>query len=251
MATTGTTLKDALQRELIDPGEDEYTEADLLFYVNDAQFAVALLRPDAKAQTAYAKVRNGVTQSLAPAFMYEDTLGATALVRQVRRLQSISHNVTTGATISGPIDRNESDAFNRLLHAQASLAEEADNYSYNRENPLTYYLYPGINAAGVDRLIQIEVSVVPLQLAALTDQDRIDIDDIYVPAIMEWSMFRAWSRDTERSATSRRAMNRFRNFFSLLGVSIQADTLINPQVLDTHAMLLASSLQGAGRRITP
>ena len=248
MAVTGTTIKNAVRRELIAPDAAEYTDDDLLYYINDAQFAVTLLRPDAKAQIAYAKVRRGVTQSLTPASMYEDGIGADALVRPVRRLQSISHNVMTGTTISGPIARADMDAFNQTLHADTSLAEEADNFAYNKENPLTYYLYPGISAAGVDRFIQVEVSVVPLALAALTSP--LDIDDVYQPAIMEWAIFRAWSRDSERSPTGRRAMTRFRNFFSLMGVSIQADSFINPQQLDTHALLLAS-LQGSDRQVAP
>ena len=251
MAITGQQIADRLKRDLFDPASMEYSEADQVDFINDAQRAIALVRPDAASVIGRIRLRPGRLQNLDNVFneFADDPTADTARV-EARRLMSLSENVVTGSSnpgraIHGPVVRSTLEAF--------EVGEPADdrgvaNYSYNEENPTIFRVYPAVPtttaAPGLTFYAIGEVAIVPKPLVGNTPSDalgeNLSIIDVYAPAVREWCMYMAWARDSLRSDSGANAEQRFRRFFNLLQVKTTADMAISPKIIE-------AALQGVGQ----
>ncbi|MCP5230901.1 MAG: hypothetical protein H6948_02205 [Zoogloeaceae bacterium] len=190
-----------------------YLEASLIEWVNDAQRAVVLVRPDAKAS---------VENILLTASSALQSLPSGAL-----RLGGLLSNMgadgaTPGRGITGPVKREEMDAANPTWRTDTGAYVR--QYVYDEDSPLSFWIYPTLTA---DLYVEAKVYRVPTDIAA--GDDTIDLDDIYGPAIIEWLLYRCYARDSERSPNYTRASRHFKNFFDLLGVKTRGDMWVSPR----------------------
>jgi len=203
---------------LVDVSGDTYTRAEGLHYVNDAQRTVTMLRPDAK---------SGVETVKLVASQTKQTIPSTA-----RRLMGITRNMgadgaTPGNAVRGPVPQEDLDSFDPDWHQTAATVIQ--EYVYDERVPDIYYVYPGAHAM-TQVWAELKLALFPVDLDDETDV--IDLDEIYAPAMLEWVLYRYWSRDEEDNPNWARAARHFKNTFDLLQVKLRPDFAVSPRVLE-------------------
>ena len=267
MAITGTHIITQAQHDLNKVLDLDYAEFRWLDYVNDAQRAVALVRPDSTAISTTIDLEAGAEQRLAGA----------------RRLLSIAHNIFTvngsiekvGDAVGPQVSKKDIDTYEPGWYTERNWGSWVRDYMYNEQNPLVFWVYPGIKSSpelpvddeapypekavavangvqyinnttgplsaeppgtgwtqvtSVDVSVAVEVSVDPDDLRK--EGDNITLEEVYQPALQEWVMYRALVG--HKPPMYNEAMLHFRNFFNLLGVKMKSDLAISPRYIDRH-----------------
>lgn len=186
----------------------------LLSYLNDAQRAVALARPDASANTSSALLVAGTLQ----------TLPAGGL-----RLLDVTRNMGANGTTSGAavrlVDRKAFDLYNSNWPAGSTGTAVVAAFYDHKRNPLSYYVTPPVPASPAVYL-EVCVSKSPTNLTAVSD--AISVSDVYAPALIAWILYRAYSVNTQSQASFQRARSNFEAFAALMGIKTNAEQMDNP-----------------------
>jgi hypothetical protein len=191
---------------LNDPGFPRWPKEELLDYVNDAQRAIVLRRPDA------------FTVDVDDFLCVVGT--KQALPTDALRLIDITRN-ESGRAIKGPFDKSVLDDNYPSWYA-GSTALEAELFIYDERNPKTFYLYPGVVASA--KLTAVYSKAPPAITFAQNEALQvISLDDIYVNAIIEWTMYRCYMKDAEYAANPNKSMMHQNAFRTQLGEKSQAD----------------------------
>lgn len=192
-----------------------WTEPQALSWVNDAQQAICILRPDASTVNHVVQLASGTKQSITG-----------------RRLISVHRNTNDSGSVPGKairlVDRKVKDEFNPDWHMDTA-SNVINEYVYNMADPKTYYVSPPVTSAE-DVYIEVTEAINPAQLADFTD--TINIDDVYSVAITEWMCYRFFGRDSEENPNHQRAMGYLRNFYHLFDMKIPADVAVSPSISD-------------------
>ncbi len=199
---------------LNDKGYVRWPLAELLGYLSAAQKAIVLRRPDAYTVDDDSFTCVAGTKQRLP----DDAL----------RLIDIPRN-STGMAIRGPYDRNVLD--NNYPDWYAGNSEQnAELYLYDPKNPKTFYVYPGI-IAGAE--LTVVYSKVPPKIneAQYNNDETIALDDIYENALLEWVMYRCYSKDAEYAADPNKAMLHLNAFKTQLGEKSQADSAMTKNTI--------------------
>lgn len=208
MATvTVATILKRVNTLLVDPTFTRWPKQELLDYYNDATKAIVLVRPDAYTKNTEFTCAAGTKQ----------TLPADAL-----RLIEVLRNAN-GKVIRYVVRKALDDSYPDW-HS-SNTATTVDNYTYEERDPKTFYLHPGPAAA-----VKVDViySVAP-QSKALAEVESAqspalaDLDDIYINPIIDFMLYRCFSKDAEYSANSNRAAGHYNAFLQQLGEKTQVD----------------------------
>lgn len=196
-----------------DESGDIWTAAEGVAWVNDAQRAIAIARIDASVSRGSMQLVPGIKQSITG-----------------RRLVAVHYNLgSDGATVGLPvrlIERGIKDESDPLWTTETA-ATQIFEYMYDEDNPKNFDVSPPVHAS-TQVHIEVTQGVDPTDCADLNS--TIDLDDIYVPAIIEWVMYRFFGRDSEETPNHQRAISYFGNFFHLLGVKIKSDMFSSPHM---------------------
>ena len=184
-----------------------WPDTELLRYLNDAQHEVVLHKPDASS--------DNITMSLVPGTRQR-------IPNNALRLLDIVRNVTSG-TPPGPghavtlLGRGVLDAQRRGWHAQTPSVT-IEHYIYDPRDPKTFYVYPPATAQARLELI---VSTAPAVINTINDD--IWLDSIYVNVLIDYVLYRAYSKDADFAANLDRAMTHYQAFATALGIKTQGD----------------------------
>jgi hypothetical protein len=198
---------------LNDNGFVRWSKQELLDNLNDAQNAVVIRRPDALIEDVDDFVCVEGTKQQLPS-------GGILLV-------SVDRNAT-GRAIRGPFDK---DTLNRQYpewHA-SPIAKEVELYLYNERKPKVFDVYPGVEDGVV---ISIAYSKTPHTIT-MTENDAdapIEINDIYKNALIEWMLYRCYSKDSEYADPNKSLMH-LNAFKTQIGEKSQADGAMANQVI--------------------
>ena len=197
---------------LNDPGYTRWPKDELLNYLNDAQRAIVLRRPDSYTVDIddFACVK-GVKQALP----------ADAL-----KLIDIPRNAM-GKAIRGPYNRQVLDDNYDEWYA-GNTAQKVELYIYDERNPKTFYVYPGV-VAGVELTLVYSKAPPAIDVAANDSGEVIALDDVYVNAIIEWILYRSYMKDAEYAANPNKSQMHMNAFKSQLGEKSQADVAMMGQ----------------------
>ncbi|ARZ00537.1 hypothetical protein AXW37_06420 [Yersinia ruckeri] len=178
--------------------------AELCADYNDAVRAVILARPDAGATTEILTSVIGTRQQLPE--------GAIRLIEMVK--------LQDGRALR-PVPRDVLDCQYPDWHQMTGPVE---CYIYNESVPKTYYLFPG-----PDRAQHIEAVVArippPVMITHLKDRTPVPIDELYVNPLVDWILFRAFSKDGDAGANLNLAMQHYQAFSEQLGVKQNAENV--------------------------
>lgn len=221
MAVTAETILLGTAEVLEDHDYITYLETQGLRWVNDAQRAVCLVRPDAASIIQNLVIVANSTRQVLPA----NTARLGGLYRNMG-----ADGLTPGRAITGPSPREPMDGSDPLWMTRTGTYIRG--YVYSEETPLDYYIYPVMT---VPWYVEAKLFRVPADLAVKTD--TIGLSDIYVPPIREWVLYNCFARDSERTPNYVRAGRHFANFFQLLGIKTRADLAVSPKVLEFDKQL--------------
>jgi hypothetical protein len=190
-----------------------WTEAELIRSLNDGQRAIVLLRPDSSAQNAAVQLVAGTKQAIP----------ATGL-----RLLDVVRNMGTNGAVPGRairiVQREVLDAQIPDWHTQTATVVK--HYMLDNRDPRRFYVYPAIPANSL-AFLEIVYSSNPRDVTSAAD--NISVDDIYAPALVNYVVFRAYSKDAEYTADGGAAQLHYTAFLKLLGDKTATDTMMAPQ----------------------
>lgn len=206
-----TTIADVIGRvntQLKDTLWARWPLAELCDYFNDALCAILLVRPEAGAELAHLPCVAGTRQQL-PA-------GIFRLLEIVR--------VHDGQALL-PVPREVLDSQYPDWH---QLTGPVERYCYSDKIPLIYYLFPGAAEA---LTLEAVVCRTPTAVSITTLQDEtaqqsVPLDPVYINPLIDWMLYRAFSKDNEGGANVALAMQHYHVFAEQLGIKQRSDALL-------------------------
>lgn len=208
---TAQSIVDKAGKILQDATFVRWTTDELLGWLNDAQRQIALARPDASVVTANITLVAGTKQSIP----------ATGL-----RLLDIVRNMGVGGATPGSavrlVDREILDSQRVGWHSEAQTAD-IKHFIIDQRQPKIFYVYP---PAQVNATVESVYSVAPADVAAIGN--TITLDDIYQNPILDWVLYRAFSKDAEFAKDPERAAGHLNAFMGALGLKTSVDLATSP-----------------------
>ena len=203
MATIiGTTIIDKAAKLLNDQFNVRWTRTELLGWINDAQRALTLAIPESTAYTTTLTTVAGVKQTLPTDGWF--------LIR-------VNRNMGTSGTTYGSacieVRRDDLTQNNPNWPSDTATAN-VKVYFYNMQDKNTFYIYPAADSSG--NKIEITYSRTPVDL--VVEASTIAVNDIYEPALLDYVMFRAFSKYADFAPGVELAKAYAASFASVVGV---------------------------------
>lgn len=210
------TITDRVAEILQDVGHVTWTAPQLIGLVNDALRSLVLVRADASSVTASIQLAPGTRQALS----------ATADLRFIKLTRNTGPDGQTAGRAIRQGDMAALDAFSPDWHV-ATANVVVREYMFDESRPREFWVNPPVHAT-TPVWAEAVKSVLPTEVNDGTD--TLPVDAIYAPALIEWVLYRAFSRDSEETPNWQRAARHFVAFFNLLQVKQVADMAINPKI---------------------
>ena len=185
-----------------------WPEAELLWWLNDAQREIVLHRPDALSVNERITVTGGQSKQNLP----NDAL---MLIDILRNVTVAADGTVTSGDVIRRTERRVLDDQVPGWHSQS--AGSIDHFVYDERDPKTFYVYPGLEADGH---IEGVISKAPTDVAV---GDTITLDDIYANPMLDYILHRAYSKDADYAANAQRAVAHMTAFLNSLGVKTKSD----------------------------
>jgi hypothetical protein len=215
MATlTAQNVIDRVNDTLQDTTNVRWPTTELLRYLNDSQREIVLLRPDASVTTAAVALTANETKQSLP------TSGV--------RLLDVTRNMGTAGSTPGTairlISREVLDTQVSTWHSDTGQTV-VKHYVFDPRNPKIFYVYPRVHASTAV-YVELVYSSSPADVSAIGN--TITLDDIYANAMIDFMLYRAYSKDAEYAANSAYASQHYQSFLTSLGLKGKTDDNVNP-----------------------
>lgn len=188
------------------------SDTELLGWLNDGQREVMVFKPNANVKNVAVKLVTGTKQSL-PA-------DGVQLIDVVRNMGADGN--TPGRAIR-IVMREILDAQVPNWHA-ATAAADAKHYMYTMLDPKTFYVYPPQPSSN-QGYAEIVYGATP---ADATINGAITLDDIYQNVLVDYILYRAYSKDTEYAADQNRAASHQSAYIASLTGKAKVEAGVNP-----------------------
>lgn len=224
MATlTTAAVTDRVGILLQDPTAIRWPIAERLSYVSDACREICSFKPDVFIKTAVHALSPGTRQ----------TLPSDGVM-----LIDVTRNM--GVSMSAPgraprvVTREILDAQIPNWHASAP-SPDVVHYTFDPQNQRAFYVYPPQPAANQGSL-EIVYAGTP---AELNEGDLLPIDDTWMPALVNYTLYRCYSKDAEYAANGNLAVAYYQAFTAQIVGRANAEAafdinrnspLVNPNV---------------------
>ena len=219
--TTGANILARVEATLQDTANVRWTEAELLNYVNDAQREIANVQPGATATHANVHLGTGTKQSI--------PTDGLKLISVLRNMSGTANNSTGGRAIRlvswDILDTQDPDWHNPTVTGDATHGTTPKHYLFDENDPLNFYVYTGV--AG-NAYIELVYSQRPTDLA--NTSAIIAVPDNYSNSIIDYCLFRAFTKDAEFAGNAQRAATHYQLFAVSVQGKAQIDALIKPDI---------------------
>ena len=211
-------------RRVVDTLQDttsvRWPVAELVRYLNDGQRETILYRPDASIKSAAKTCEAGAKQAL-PA-------DGAKLLDVIRNSAVGSNNSAIRLVPREVLDSQIPNWYNLA----GSIS--AVHYTYDPRDPKVFYVYP---PALDTTVLELSYSAYPVDLVEPADGadygdvvGNIDLPDIYGNILMDYVLYRAYTKDSEYAGNAQRATAHYGAFGNALGVEIKGLTGVSPTV---------------------
>ena len=215
------------EKILNDEGGVRWTRLEAQDWINDSYKEIVLARPDANSQTATVTLAAGTRQKLGDAASIN--LPTALRVLDVIRNMAVTSNLRAVRLV----DRRVLDDQSPAWHSEAQSVNVA-HWMFDPKLPKEFLVYPPATA-----LAQVEISYssVPAQHALTAGQldpanaantTMISVDDCYSNVMLDYLLYRAYSKDAAYASNGQRAVNHLNAFNAALGVKTQVDVAVTP-----------------------
>jgi len=199
-----------------------WPRVELQNWINESYLSITLLRPDAMSSAGTFTCAVGTRQVLTTQF-------ATAL-----RLLDVTRNLaaTSNKKVVRLVARSVLDDQRPAWHAETGTVN-IQHFTFDPRQPKEFFVYPPATAAAQ---LEVVYSDTP-GTHALSENDLdpdsgntevIKLDDIYMSAIIDWVLYRAYSKDAEYGANEARAAAAYQAFNGAIGQKSQVDGAASP-----------------------
>lgn len=185
--------------------------SELLGWLNDGQREVLIHKPNAHVHNESLPLVAGTKQSI-----------PEAGIQLVDVLRNMGTDGQTPGRAIRIVMREILDAQNPDWHALTPAAV-TKHYVFNPLDPKRFYVYPP--APGGTK-VEVIYSAVPEDVASLAAP--ISLDDIYANVLVDYVLYRAYSKDTDYAANPARAGAAQSAYLSALTGKTQAEVVVNP-----------------------
>ena len=196
---------------------------ELQGWLNDAYREINIFKPDSNAQTAVYNCVAGPRQDI------------TGTFAEATELLDVIRNVATGSDKSAVklITRQSLDDMNRSWYALTG-AVTIERFAFDPRVNKEFLVFP---PAAVGAQLEVMYASIPAA-HTLTEQqlnnpataEVIRLSDSYANALIDYVMYRAYSKDAEVAANSARAVAHYQAFQNGIGAKTRSDAAAQPGV---------------------
>lgn len=197
-----------VQKILHDETGVRATTPELLGWLNSGQREIVILKPNALTKNESVAMAAGTKQALPAAGL--------VLIDVIRNMGS--DGLTPGRAITS-IKREVLDVAIPDWHSGTPNVV-AKHYVYDVRDPKNFYLVPP-QPAGTSQRIEIIYSVTPTDLTAANQ--AISVDDIYEGVLIDYVLYRSYSKDAGGAGNAELAIAHYQAFQSALGVKLSGE----------------------------
>ncbi len=214
-------------------------------WINAGCRELVMLKPTALTANVAMLLTAGTKQSLLGATFKKTADGSATTIAPLQLLEVTRNLGTTGTeaqagrAITG-VKREILDVTLPGWHSAASTSEVL-HFMFDPKDPKTFYVYPKATADPV-MYVEVVMSKAPtntlLDTATSLGSDDIDseIDDIYESVLVDYVLYRAYSKDSQHTANANRAAWHYQAFQAALGVKFKNEVVMKPhQMFDGQA----------------
>lgn len=199
-----------------------WSQADLLEYINDAVMQAYLVRPQLFSHVETVDLVPGALQSVPDGCQLQKVLGVDGKTQPARKLNDAMLAI-----------------YSSLACACPCTDYKLDGYASSASDPNTFWVDPPVPDDGSVHKAQIQCLQEPPEVEAVTDAsgaivgfspDVLPIKGKLHNAVIEWSLYRAYSVDMESPQSDRKMQFHLRHFYEMLGLDSKVtDKLIAEQ----------------------
>lgn len=211
MALTAGDVLTRVKDILHDTGAVRWTEAELLRWLNDGRRELCIQRPDIYAYTAIISLIAGTKQSIPS--------DGERFIDATRNFAS--DGVTPGRAVR-IIEREHLDAARPAWHTEAA-GSHVKHFMFDERVPKTFYVYP---AATTSMRLEIVYSQTPVEITLTTTE--LVAEALYVLALIDYVLYRAYSKDAEDQGNAARAVAHYQAFKNLISEGDSRDVPASP-----------------------
>lgn len=210
---------------LLDEGFVHWTLPELCRWLNLGLDAITLQKPSASAATVEVELATGTLQALPS--------GYVSILRPIRNVRGANADRNPRKRISVVSEQSLTN-LNPSWDDEYSVpfAQQAKHFIFDEANPKAFYVYPGNDGTGV---LEMVLSVVPVKIAATGDVDKLDsyatplpLDETYHDALMDYTLYRAWSKDAQFAGAAQRAALHYQQYANALGIKLGVEANTSP-----------------------
>lgn len=228
MTVLASAIIDRAQTIVQDKTGVRWPYAELLGWLNDGQRETAVYKPTATARNVALMLEAGTLQSIGD--------GGLALLRVTRNLKTPVGTPRIGGRACRIVEREVLDAQHPSWHDPDQFAynKEVKHFCFDDSDPTHFYVFPGNDGQGaVEAVVSMSPTEVELEagadINALASYARpINIPDIYANALLDYVLFRAYSKDAEYAGNSERSATHYQMFVATLTAKATNELNQNP-----------------------
>lgn len=214
MAKNGTSLINAALTIAQDESGVSWPRAELLDWLNLGLLDIAIARPESSVFNGDFTLATGVSKQTLPA-------GALALIDVV--CNTGDDGVTYGHPVT-IVSKETMDAVSPTWRSDANTLGRIAHYAFDPRDPKHFYVWP--KAPGSTWHLELVYSVTPAALGS--EASNIPIDDIYSGALLDYMLYRAYSKNAEEASMLNLATLHYQAFAQALGIKTANDSRRNP-----------------------
>lgn len=208
---------DLISAALRDAANDAWSKADIQDAIFEGEQAIALYHPHATTRDYTLNLAAGIKQSL--------DAGVNPLSH---RVLDVKFNVGTDGTPGRSVRRvavSDLDAINPAWRS-ATSSPVIREWVFDDREPNLFYVSP---PAAVGAKLQISYSAVPAWPKSISASTQTTVRDVYMPALIEWALYRLFGHDAEGSVNISRSQQHLQNFAGMMGISLDAVASFSPK----------------------
>jgi hypothetical protein len=209
---------------LLDTTATRWTGVELQYWLNDSYREIVNLRPDANSTSGTFTCVAGYRQNLITTFAPT----ANRLLEVIANKAALSNKKGVRLVSRRSLDTDRPGWYNE----QGSINTEL--YVYDPRFATEFLVYP---PALTTTQLEIVYNTIPTphtltesQLNNLATTEVIKLSDSYANAILDYMLYRAYSKDSDQQSNASRAVAHYQAFTSSLGVKTQSDQAAQPGV---------------------
>jgi hypothetical protein len=195
--------------------------SELQLWLNDSYRETLNLRTDSNTLTGEFVCVAGPRQVLTSTFT-----AASRLVSVVRNTAATSNKY--GVRL---VDKRVLDDQRKGWYAETPTVS-IEEYVFDARQPRDFMVYPPATTAARLEVVYAQVptphTLTDEQLANTATTEVIRIDDTFANALLDYMLFRAYTKDSEQQGNAARAVAHYQAFQNSLGVSAQVNAASQP-----------------------